>query len=404
MSKNIADSLDFNKAREGLKDIIAETKLVYSPVFSQESGNKVYIKPENLQLTGSFKVRGAYNKISKLSDEEKSRGIITSSAGNHAQGCALSAQKLGIKATIVMPTTTPLLKVNATRNYGANVVLAGEVYDDAYAEAVRLQKEHGYTFIHAFDDLDVVEGQGTIALEIFEDLEDVDYILVPVGGGGLISGIAVAAKRIKPDVKVIGVEPAGAASMLKALELGQVTALDRVMTIADGCAVGKAGFNTYEIVKEYVDEIITITDEELMDAFLTLVESHKLIAENSGLLSLAASKKLNVKDKNVVCVISGGNIDVLTINTLINHGLVSRGRRFCFTLNLPDRPGQLTKVTKILAEERANIIELNHNRYKGDNKFVDVEVEISVITESHEHIERIIKRFKENGFEINRIF
>lgn len=404
MSKNIADSLDFNKAREGLKDIIAETKLVYSPVFSQESGNKVYIKPENLQLTGSFKVRGAYNKISKLSDDEKSRGIITSSAGNHAQGCALSAQKLGIKATIVMPTTTPLLKVNATRNYGANVVLAGEVYDDAYAEAVRLQKEHGYTFIHAFDDLDVVEGQGTIALEIFEDLEDVDYILVPVGGGGLISGIAVAAKRIKPDVKVIGVEPAGAASMLKALELGQVTALDRVMTIADGCAVGKAGFNTYEIVKEYVDEIITITDEELMDAFLTLVESHKLIAENSGLLSLAASKKLNVKDKNVVCVISGGNIDVLTINTLINHGLVSRGRRFCFTLNLPDRPGQLTKVTKILAEERANIIELNHNRYKGDNKFVDVEVEISVITESHEHIERIIKRFKENGFEINRIF
>ncbi|NLN14286.1 MAG: threonine ammonia-lyase [Tissierellia bacterium] len=404
MSKNIADSLDFNKAREGLKDIIAETKLVYSPVFSQESGNKVYIKPENLQLTGSFKVRGAYNKISKLSDEEKSRGIITSSAGNHAQGCALSAQKLGIKATIVMPTTTPLLKVNATRNYGANVVLAGEVYDDAYAEAVRLQKEHGYTFIHAFDDLDVVEGQGTIALEIFEDLEDVDYILVPVGGGGLISGIAVAAKRIKPDVKVIGVEPAGAASMLKALELGQVTALDRVMTIADGCAVGKAGFNTYEIVKEYVDEIITITDEELMDAFLTLVESHKLIAENSGLLSLAASKKLNVKDKNVVCVISGGNIDVLTINTLINHGLVSRGRRFCFTLNLPDRPGQLTKVTKILAEERANIIELNHNRYKGDNKFVDVEVEISVITESHEHIERIIKRFKENGFEINRVF
>ena len=404
MSKNIADSLDFNKAREGLKDIIAETKLVYSPVFSQESGNKVYIKPENLQLTGSFKVRGAYNKISKLSDEEKSRGIITSSAGNHAQGCALSAQKLGIKATIVMPTTTPLLKVNATRNYGANVVLAGEVYDDAYAEAVRLQKEHGYTFIHAFDDLDVVEGQGTIALEIFEDLEDVDYILVPVGGGGLISGIAVAAKRIKPDVKVIGVEPAGAASMLKALELGQVTALDKVMTIADGCAVGKAGFNTYEIVKEYVDEIITITDEELMDAFLTLVESHKLIAENSGLLSLAASKKLNVKDKNVVCVISGGNIDVLTINTLINHGLVSRGRRFCFTLNLPDRPGQLTKVTKILAEERANIIELNHNRYKGDNKFVDVEVEISVITESHEHIERIIKRFKENGFEINRVF
>ncbi|MDR7869512.1 MAG: threonine ammonia-lyase [Tissierellaceae bacterium] len=404
MTNHIADTLDFNKASESLKGVAAETKLIYSPVFSKESGNEIYIKPENLQVTGSFKVRGAYNKISKLSEEEKSKGIITSSAGNHAQGCALSAQKLGIKATIVMPVTTPLLKVNATRSYGAEVVLSGNVYDDAYKEAVRLQEEHGYTFVHAFDDLDVVEGQGTIALEILNELKDVDYIVVPVGGGGLISGVSVAAKRVNPNVKIIGVEPAGAASMIKALEENEVTALDKVVTIADGCAVGKAGSKTYEIVKDYVDEIITITDEELMDAFLTLLENHKLIAENSGLLSLAATKKLDVKSKKIACIISGGNIDVLTINTLINHGLVSRGRRFCFTMNLPDKPGQLTKVTEILAEQNANVIELSHDRYKGVNKFADVELEVTVITESHEHIEKITKAFNDNGFEINKCY
>ncbi|NLY46981.1 MAG: threonine ammonia-lyase [Tissierella sp.] len=399
----MADTLDFNKARETIKNIAAETKLIYSPVFSKESDNDIYIKPENLQVTGSFKVRGAYNKISKLTDEEKAKGIITSSAGNHAQGCALSAQKLGIKATIVMPKTTPLLKVNATKSYGADVVLAGNVYDDAYAEAVRLQNEHGYTFVHAFDDLDVVEGQGTIGLEILDELADADYIIVPVGGGGLISGVAVAAKRINPNIKIIGAEPAGAASMIKALELNKVTPLDKVVTIADGCAVGKAGTNTYEIVKDYVDEVITITDEELMDAFLILLENHKLISENSGLLSLAASKKLDCKGKKIACIISGGNIDVLSINTLINHGLVSRGRRFSFTLNLKDRPGELTKITQILSEQNANIVELSHDRYKGDNKFADVEVEVSVITESHEHIERVTKAFNDNGYEINRI-
>lgn len=404
MSKHIANTLDFNKARESIKGVAAETNLIYSPVFSKESGNEIYIKPENLQVTGSFKVRGAFNKISKLSDDEKSKGIVTSSAGNHAQGCALSAQKLGIKATIVMPTTTPLLKVNATKSYGADVVLAGNVYDDAYGEAVRLQEERGLTFVHAFDDLDVVEGQGTIALEILDELADADYILVPVGGGGLISGVAVAAKRVNPNIKIIGIEPAGAASMIKALESEEITALDKVVTIADGCAVGKAGINTYEIVKEYVDEIITITDEELMDAFLTLLENHKLIAENSGLLSLAGSKKLNIKDKKVVCIISGGNIDVLSINTLINHGLVSRGRKLCFTMNLADKPGQLTKVTEILAAQNANVIELSHNRYKGHNKFVDVELEVIVGTESEDHIQRVIKAFNDNGFEINRIY
>ncbi len=403
MGKHLTEKLDFNKAKESLKDIILETSLIYSPVFSKESGNKIYIKPENLQVTGSFKVRGAFNKISKLLDEEKSKGIITSSAGNHAQGVALSAQKLGIKATIVMPKTTPLLKINATRDYGVDVVLAGDVYDEAYNEAKRLQEKHGYTFVHAFDDLDVIEGQATIALEIIEELADLDYILVPLGGGGLISGIAVAAKRLNPNIKVIGVEPAGAASMIKALELNKVTQLDEVVTIADGCAVGKAGVNTFEIVRDYVDDIVTITDEELMDAFLTLAENHKLIAENSGLLSLAASKKLSCKDKNIACVISGGNIDVLTISTLINHGLVSRGRRFHFTLNLADKPGELTKITQILADQNANVIELSHDRYKGDNKFQDVELKVAVITESHKHIEKIIRAFDENGFKIHKI-
>ena len=403
MIKNIAGTLDFNKAREALKGVAAETKLIFSPVFSKESGNEIYIKPENLQVTGSFKVRGAYNKISKLSNEDKSKGIITSSAGNHAQGVALSAQKLGIKATIVMPTSTPLLKINATKSYGADVVLAGNVYDDAYREAKRLQEQYGYTFVHAFDDLDVIEGQGTIALEIIDELSDVEYILVPVGGGGLISGISIAAKRLNPNIKIIGVEPIGAASMIKALEMNKVTALDRVVTIADGCAVGKAGVSTYEIVKDYVDDIITISDDELMDAFLILLENHKLIAENSGLLSLAASKKLDIKDKKVVCVVSGGNIDVLSINMLINHGLVTRGRRFSFTMNVEDKPGQLSKITQILGNQNANIIELSHDRYKGNNKFADVELEVAVITESHEHIERIIKDFNDNGFEINRI-
>jgi len=404
MTINISDKLNFNAARENLKGVAAETKLIYSPVFSKESGNKIYIKPENLQVTGSFKVRGAYNKISKLTDEEKSKGIITSSAGNHAQGCALAAQKLGIKATIVMPKTTPLLKVNATKSYGADVVLAGEVYDDAYTEAVRLQKEHGYTFVHAFDDLDVVEGQGTIALEILDELPDVDYILVPVGGGGLISGVAIAAKRVNPNVKIIGVEPFGAACMIKALESGEVCPLDKVVTIADGCAVGKAGQNTYEIVKDYVDELITVTDDELMDAFLILVENHKLIAENSGLLTLAASKKLNVADKKIVCVVSGGNIDVLSINTLISQGLISRGRKFCFTMNLADKPGEMMKVAKILAEQNANIIELIHDRNKGSNKFIDVELEVIVVTESQDHIDRITKAFNNQGYIINKIY
>lgn len=402
MTNDLIKGFDFQRSRESLKDIILDTKLIHSRMFSKETGNHIYIKPENLQVTGSFKVRGAFNKISKLSEAEKAKGIITSSAGNHAQGCALAAQKLDIKATIVMPTTTPLVKINATKSYGANVVLAGEVYDDAYKEALRLQEEHGYTFIHAFDDLDVIEGQGTIALEILEELEDVEYILVPVGGGGLISGVAVAAKAINPNIKIIGVEPRGAASMKMALECFRIESLDNVCTIADGCAVGRSGENTYEIVKDYVDEIITVTDEELMETFLILVENHRLVAENAGLLSLAAINKLGLKNKKIVSIISGGNIDVLSINTLINQGLVSRGRKCCFTINLVDKPGELIKITEIITEQRGNIIDLSHNRYRGVNRFKDVLLEIVVDTESHDHIEKIMNEFKNRGYEIRR--
>lgn len=402
MIDQLVKDFDFQRAKKGLEGVILETKLLHSRMFSKETGNQIYIKPENLQITGSFKVRGAFNKISKLSEEEKSRGIITSSAGNHAQGCAMAAQKLGIKATIVMPTTTPLVKINATRSYGAQVVLAGEVYDEAYEEACRLEKEHGYTFVHAFDDLDVIEGQGTIALEILEELRDTEYILAPVGGGGLISGIALAAKEINPDIKIIGVEPEGAASMKMALESLKIESLKNVCTIADGCAVGRSGQNTYEITRQYVDDIITVTDDELMETFLILVENHRLVAENAGLLSLAAVNKLGLKDKKIVCLISGGNIDVLSINTLINQGLVSRGRKCCFTINLVDKPGELIKITEILSSQGANIIDLSHNRYRGVNRYKDVLLEIVVDTESHEHIERIMNEFKNRAYEIRR--
>lgn len=394
---------DFMEARERLSTVTVKTKLIHSDVFSEESGNDVYIKPENLQITGSFKVRGAYNKISKLNDEEKARGVIAASAGNHAQGVALAAKRLGIKATIVMPKHTPLIKVNATRQYGADVVLYGEIYDEAYQKAMELQKEHGYVFVHPFDDEDVIEGQGTIALEVLDELPDADVLLVPVGGGGIVAGIAAAAKLKNPQIKVIGVEPEGAACALAGLEAGKPVKLQEVSTIADGTAVALIGSTTLDYIKQYVDEIITVSDYELMEAFLLLVEKHKLVAENSGILPLAGLKKLSCKHKKVVAIVSGGNIDVLTISSMINKGLVLRGRIFTFSVNLPDKPGQLVAVSQMLAEADANVIKLDHNQFKNLDRFHEVELQVTVETNGEDHIKKIIEDFKQRGYTIKRL-
>ncbi|KAF1682562.1 threonine ammonia-lyase [Veillonella sp. R32] len=394
---------DFIEARERLSTVTVKTKLIHSNVFSDESGNDVYIKPENLQRTGSFKLRGAYNKIAKLTKEEKACGVIASSAGNHAQGVALGAQKLGTKAVIVMPKPSPLIKVEATRQYGADVVLAGEVYDEAYAEAVRLQQENGYVFVHPFNDEDVIEGQGTIALEILEELPDADILLVPIGGGGLVAGVAAAAKLKNPSIKIVGVEPEGAASAVAALQADVPVVLDSVSTIADGAAVKQIGDVTLQYIKEYVDEIVTVSDYELMEAFLLLAEKHKIVGENAGLLSVAGLKKLKEKGKKVVSILSGGNIDVLTIASMINKGLVLRGRIFTFSVNLPDKPGQLVAVSQIVAGENANVIKLEHNQFKNLDRFHEVELQVTVETNGEEHIRRITKAFAEHGYTIHRI-
>ncbi|MEE0965785.1 MAG: threonine ammonia-lyase [Bacilli bacterium] len=393
----------FQQAKERLDNVLLPTPLIYSEAFSKECKNQVFLKPENLQRTGAFKIRGAYNKIVKLDEESKKKGLIASSAGNHAQGVAYAAKALGVKATIVMPAHTPLIKVEATEAYGANVVLAGEVYDESYKKAVELQQEHGYTFVHPFDDEDVMEGQGTIALEILEELPDTDIILVPIGGGGLISGIACAAKQMKPTIKIIGVEPEGAASALAAINEDKVVSLKEAVTIADGTAVKTIGDKTFDYIKEYVDGIITVSDYELMDAFLLLVEKHKLIAENSGILSLAALKKLAEKNKKVVSLISGGNIDVLTISSMINKGLISRGRVFTFSVQLPDKPGQLEFVAKVLAELNANVIGVDHNQFKNFARFSEVELRVTCETNGEKHIQKIIDKFKELNYNITRI-
>ena len=394
---------DFMEARERLSTITVKTKLLHSEVFSDECGNDVYIKPENLQITGSFKVRGAYNKISKLTNEEKVRGVIAASAGNHAQGVALAAKRLGIKATIVMPKHTPLIKVNANRQYGADVVLYGEIYDEAYQKAMELQKEHGYVFVHPFDDEDVIEGQGTIALEVLEELPDADVLLVPVGGGGIVAGIAAAAKLKNPQIKIIGVEPEGAASCKAGLVAGHPVKLDEVSTIADGTAVATIGTKTLDYVKQYVDEIVTVSDYELMEAFLLLVEKHKLVAENYGILPLAGLKKLTCRGQKVVAIVSGGNIDVLTISSMINKGLVLRGRIFTFSVNLPDKPGQLVAVSQMLADADANVIKLDHNQFKNLDRFHEVELQVTVETNGEEHIKKIIEDFKQKGYTIKRL-
>lgn len=394
---------DFMEARERLNTVITKTKLIHSSIFSNETGNEVYIKPENLQRTGAFKIRGAYNKIAKLTEEEKKRGVIAASAGNHAQGVALAAQKLGIKAVIVMPKHTPLIKVEATRRYGAEVILIGEVYDEAYEYAKKLQEKEGYTFVHPFNDEDVIEGQGTIALEVLEELPDADIILVPIGGGGLISGIASAAKLKNPLIKIIGVEPEGAASALEARKSHHVVELDEANTIADGTAVKKIGDITFDYIEKYVDDIVTVSDYELMAAFLVLVEKHKIVAENSGILAVAGLKKLNVTGKKIISIISGGNIDVLTISSMINKGLVARGRIFTFAVDLPDKPGQLVAVSQILSEQNANVIRLEHNQFKNLDRFHEVELQVTVETNGEEHINKITQEFEKKGYIIRRL-
>ena len=391
---------DFTTAREHLQKVLLPTHLIYSPIFSEESGNQIYIKPENLQKTGAFKIRGAYNKINKLTEEEKKRGVIASSAGNHAQGVAYAARELGIKAVIVMPKTTPLIKVQSTKKYGAEVVLYGDVYDDAYQKAKELEAQEGYVFVHPFDDIDVLEGQGTIALEILEEMPDAEVIVVPIGGGGLISGIAAAAKMIKPDIKIIGVEPSGAASATEALIKNKVVTLPEANTIADGTAVKRIGDLTFNCIKQYVDEVVTVDDYELTEAFLLLAEKHKLIAENSGILPLAALKKLSERGKKVVPVVSGGNIDVLMISSMIGKGLISRDRIFNFAVSIPDRPGELAKITHIIADVGANIVKLAHNQFKNLSRFRDKEVLITVETNGTDHIQALVEAFAAKGYEV----
>ena len=388
----------FEEATEVVSKVISETKLVYSEYFSNLTGNKVYLKPENMQYTGAYKVRGAFYKISTLSDEEKQRGLITASAGNHAQGVAYAAKLAGCKATVVMPTTTPLMKVNRTRSYGAEVVLHGDVFDEALAYANELAAEHGYTFIHPFNDLDVATGQGTIAMEIIKELPTVDYILVPIGGGGLCTGVATLAKLLNPKIKVIGVEPAGAASMTAALKAGEVVELDSANTIADGTAVKEVGDQNLPYVQENVDDILLVEDDELIGAFLDMVENHKMIVENSGLLSVAALKQLDCKGKKVVCVLSGGNMDVITMSSIVQHGLIQRDRIFSVSVLLPDKPGELARVAETIANVQGNIIKLEHNQFVSTNRNAAVELRITMEAFGTDHKKKILEALDENGF------
>ncbi len=389
----------FEEASEIVKKVTQETKLVYSEYLSEQTGNKVYLKPENMQFTGAYKVRGAYYKISTLSEEERQRGLITASAGNHAQGVAYAAKRYGAKATIVMPTTTPLIKVNRTKSYGAEVVLYGDVYDEACAKAYELAEEHGYTFIHPFDDPAVATGQGTIAMEIFQELPLVEYILVPIGGGGLATGVSTLAKLLNPKIKVIGVEPAGANCMQASLEAGEVVTLPQVNTIADGTAVKTPGTKIFPYIQENLDDIITVHDDELIVAFLDMVENHKMIVENSGLLTVAALKHLNVKDKRVVSILSGGNMDVITMSSVVQKGLILRDRIFTVSIQLPDKPGELCRVAGVVAGVQANVIKLDHNQFVSSNRNAAVEIRITMEAFGTEHKKQIIAALREAGYD-----
>ena len=390
----------FEQASEVVNKVTKKTSLVYSDFFSEQTGNQVYLKPENIQFTGAYKLRGAYYKISTLSDEDRAKGFITASAGNHAQGVAYAAKKYGVKATIVMPNITPLMKVERTKSYGAEVILHGDVYDESCEYALKLAKEKGYTFIHPFDDLDVAAGQGTIAMEIIKELPTVDIILVPIGGGGLATGVGTLAKLLNPRVKVIGVEPADAACMKASLEAGKVVTLPSANTIADGTAVMTPGEKIFPYVQKCLDEIITVEDEELIDVFLDMVENHKLIAENSGLLSVAALKHLDCKDKKVVSILSGGNMDVITMSSILQHGLIQRGRVFTISVLLPDKPGELVKVATKIAEAKGNVIKLEHNQFVSVNRNAAVELKLTLECFGHEHKAQIIKDLNDDGYNV----
>ena len=385
----------FEEAAEKVKEATLPTNLIFSEYFSNQTGNKVYLKPENMQYTGAYKVRGAYYKISTMSEEARKKGLITASAGNHAQGVAFAAKKYGVKATVVMPTT--LIKVNRTKGYGAEVVLYGDVYDEACEYALKLAEEKGLTFVHPFDDLDVATGQGSIAMEIIKELPTVDYILVPVGGGGLATGVSTLAKLLNPNIKVIGVEPAGANCLQASLKNGKVTTLPTVSTIADGTAVKTPGTKVFPYLQKNLDDIITVPDEDLIVSFLDMVENHKMIVENSGLLTVAALKQLKVKDKKVVSILSGGNMDVITMSSVVQQGLVQRSRIFTVSVLLPDKPGELVRVAQIIANANGNVIKLDHNQFVSINRKATVELRITIEAFGHEHKDQIVSELEKNG-------
>ncbi len=383
-----------------LKNVIRQTDMIHAPKICPDAN--IYLKTENLQITGSFKVRGAYYKISQLSDEEKARGVIACSAGNHAQGVALAAQKNGIKATICLPDGAPISKVEATRSYGAEICLVPGVYDDAYAKALSLRDEKSYTFVHPFDDEYVIAGQGTIGLEIIDQLPDIDAVVVPVGGGGLISGVAFALKSLNPKIKVYGVQASGAPSMVQSLEQDEIVCLDKVATIADGIKVKEPGANTFEFCRKYVDQIVTVTDDEVSSAILALIEQHKLIAEGAGAVAVAAVMfdKLPIKGKNVVCLVSGGNIDVTILSRVIKRGLLKSGRSDTLTIQLEDKPGQLKGVSAILADMGGNVIAIHHERASEESDITDCLLRIVMETRNREHIQQIRKALTDGGFKI----
>ena len=401
--KNMLTLPAFEAACEAVKKVTQETGLIYSKYFSDHTGNKIYFKPENMQLTGAYKLRGAYYTIGTLTEEERQRGLITASAGNHAQGVAYAAQCYGVKAVIVMPTTTPLIKVERTKAYGAEVVLYGDVYDQACEKAYELAAEHGYTFIHPFDDLRVATGQGTIAMEVIQDLPLVDYILVPIGGGGLATGVSTLAKMLKNNIKVIGVEPSGAACMKASLENGKVTTVSPVNTIADGTAVQTPGTKIFPYIQKNLDGIITVDDEELVVAFLDMVENHKMIVENSGLLTVAALKHLDVKGKKVVSILSGGNMDVITMSSVVQNGLIARDRIFTISVLLTDKPGELVRVSQVIADKRGNVIKLDHNQFFSTNRSAAVELKITLEAFGTEHKKEIIQALEEAGYKPKQI-